>query len=177
METIQTTQRDRSQVDTALLIVRVIAGVIMAAHGAQKLFGWFGGSSMDQWAADLDRMGIRPGRLWAYISVGAQFFGGLLLAAGLLTPLATVSLVGPMAVVVVQKWSKGFFNVRGGYEFMLLLLVIGVAFGISGPGAISVDAVIGFSLDLPIRVGIILVTLVAALAAVIPARAAAPAKG
>ena len=165
-----------TDVDVGLFLIRATAGLLMAGHGAQKLFGWFGGSSMEQWAADLDKMGIRPAAIWAYISVGAQFFGGLLLAAGLLTPLATVSLVGPMAVVVIQKWSKGFFNVRGGYEFMLLLLVIGVAFGISGPGAISVDSAIGFDLSLPIRAGIVLGTLVAAVVAVVPTRSAAPAQ-
>jgi putative oxidoreductase len=164
-----------TDVDVGLFLIRATAGLMMAGHGAQKLFGWFGGSSMEQWAADLERMGIKPAGLWAYLSVGSQFFGGLLLAAGLLTPLATVSLVGPMAVVVVQKWSKGFFNVRGGYEFMLLLLVIGLGIGISGPGAISVDSVIGFNLALPIRLGILVATLVAALAALLPARSAAPA--
>lgn len=164
-----------TEVDFGLFLIRVSAGLLMAAHGAQKLFGWFGGSSMAQWAADLDRMGIRPGMAWAYVSVGAQFFGGVLLAAGLLTPFATVSLVGPMAVVVVQKWSKGFFNVRGGYEFMLLLLVIGVAIGITGPGSISLDAAIGFSLPFLLRVAILAGTVVAALVAVLPARSATPA--
>jgi putative oxidoreductase len=164
-----------TDVDVGLFLIRFTAGVLMAAHGAQKLFGWFGGSSMAQWTADLERMGIRPAAAWAYISIGAQFFGGLLLAAGLLTPLATVSLVGPMAVVVIQKWEKGFFNVRGGFEFMLLLLVIGVALGISGPGAISIDAAIGFSLPLMIRAGILILTLIGALAALLPARSTAPA--
>ena len=165
-----------TDVDLGLFLIRASAGLLMAAHGAQKLFGWFGGSSMTQWTADLDRMGIRPGALWAWISVGAQFFGGLLLAAGFLTPFATVSLIGPMTVVVVQKWSKGFFNVRGGYEFMLLLLVIGVAFAVSGPGAISVDAVIGWELALPIRLAIVLGTIVAAVVAVAPGRSTAPAQ-
>jgi putative oxidoreductase len=165
-----------TEVDIGLFLIRATAGLLMAAHGAQKLLGWFGGSSMAQWAADLERMGIRPAGAWAYISVGAQFFGGLLLAAGLLTPFATVSLVGPMAVVVIQKWSKGFFNVRGGYEFMLLLLIIGVAFAFTGPGAVSVDAAIGFDLALELRLGIVLATVVAAVAAVIPGRAAVPAQ-
>jgi putative oxidoreductase len=164
-----------TDVDIGLFLIRFTAGVLMAAHGAQKLFGWFGGSSMAQWTADLERMGIRPAAAWAYISIGAQFVGGLLLAAGLLTPFATVSLVGPMAVVVIQKWEKGFFNVRGGFEFMLLLLVIGVAFGISGPGAISLDAALGFGLPLPIRAGILVLTLLAALVALLPARSTAPA--
>jgi putative oxidoreductase len=165
-----------TEVDIGLFLIRATAGLLMAGHGAQKLFGWFGGSSMEQWTADLERMGIRPAAAWAYISVGAQFVGGLLLAAGLLTPLATVSLVGPMAVVVIQKWSKGFFNVRGGYEFMLLLLVIGVAFGVSGPGAISVDEVIGWELALPVRLAIVLGTIVAAVVAVVPGRSTAPAE-
>ena len=164
-----------TDVDVGLFLIRATAGVLMAAHGAQKLFGWFGGSSMAQWTADLAKMGMRPAAAWAYISIGAQFFGGLLLAAGLLTPFATVSLVGPMSVVVIQKWDKGFFNVRGGYEFMLLLLVIGVAFGLSGPGAISVDAAIGFGLPLPVRAAIVILTLVGALAALLPARSTAAA--
>lgn len=161
------------EMDLGLFLIRAMAGLLMAAHGAQKLFGWWGGSSMDRWAADLDKQGIRPGRLWAYVSVGAQFFGGLMLAAGFLTPLATVSLIGPMVVVVVQKWSKGFFNVKGGFEFMLSILVIGVALAFTGPGAISVDVTIGFNLDLPIRVAIVAVQLIGALAAVVPAQRAA----
>jgi putative oxidoreductase len=165
-----------TELDFGLFLIRATAGLLMAAHGAQKLFGWFGGSSMTQWAADLERMGIRPAVAWAYISVGAQSLGGLLLAAGLLTPFATVSLVGPMTVVVVQKWSKGFFNVRGGYEFMLLLLLIGVALAFSGPGAISVDEAIGFGLSLELRLAIVAATIVAALVAVLPARSAVPAQ-
>jgi putative oxidoreductase len=164
-----------TDVDLGLFLIRFTAGILMAAHGAQKLFGWFGGSSMAQWTADLEKMGIRPAAAWAYISIAAQFLGGLLLAAGLVTPLATVSLVGPMAVVVIQKWDKGFFNVRGGYEFMLLLLVIGVAFGISGPGAISVDSALGFAIPLPIRAGILILTLLGALVALVPARSTAAA--
>jgi len=163
------------EMDLGLFLIRAMAGLLMAAHGAQKLFGWWGGSSMDQWAADLDKQGIRPGRLWAYVSVGAQFVGGLMLAAGFLTPLATVSLIGPMVVVVVQKWPKGFFNLRGGFEFMLSILVIGVALAFTGPGAISVDAIIGFSLDLPVRVAIVAVHVIGALAAVLPAQRAAAA--
>ena len=165
-----------TEVDIGLFLIRATAGLLMAAHGAQKLFGWFGGSSMAQWAEDLGRMGIRPAVAWAYISVGAQFAGGLLLAAGLLTPFATASLVGPMAVVVVQKWSKGFFNVRGGYEFMLLLLLIGVAIAVTGPGAVSLDAAIGFGLALEIRLAIVGATIVAALVAVLPGRATVPAQ-
>lgn len=165
------------EMDLGLFLIRAMAGLLMAGHGAQKLFGWWGGSSMDKWAADLDKQGIRPGWLWAYVSVGAQFVGGLMLAAGFLTPLATVSLIGPMVVVIVQKWPKGFFNVRSGYEFMLTILVIGVALAFTGPGAISVDALIVFSLDLPVRVGIALVQIIGALAAVLPAQRAAVAAG
>ena len=158
--------------DLGLFLIRAMAGLLMAGHGAQKLFGWWGGSSMTKWAADLEaKQGIRPGWLWAWVSVGGQFFAGLALAAGFLTPLAAAaSLVGPMMVVVVQKWSKGFFNVRGGYEFMLAILVIGVALAFTGPGAISVDALIGFAPALPVRLAIVAAAAAGALVAVLPSR-------
>ncbi len=161
--------------DLGLFLMRAMAGLLMAGHGAQKLFGWWGGSSMTKWAADLEaRQGIRPGWLWAWVSVGGQFFAGLALAAGFLTPVAAAaSLVGPMAVVVVQRWSKGFFNVRGGYEFMLSILLIGVALAFTGPGAISVDAALGLTIPLPFRLAIVAAAVVGALVAVLPARSAA----
>ena len=164
-----------NEIDVGLFLIRFTAGVLMAAHGAQKLLGWWGGSSMSRWAADLDGQGIRPGWLWAWISVGGQV-AGLLLAAGFLTPLAAAaSLIGPMAVVVVQKWPKGFFNVRGGIEFMLTILVIGVAIALTGPGAISVDSALGFAVALPIRLVLAAGALLIGVAVALPAqRAAAP---
>lgn len=161
-----------NEIDLGLCLIRVMAGLLMAAHGAQKLLGWWGGSSMTKWAAELDRQGMRPAWLWAWISVGGQL-AGLLLAIGLLTPItAALSLVAPMVVVVVQKWSKGFFNVRGGIEFMVSILVIGVALAITGPGAISLDAALGFQLGLPLRIGIVVIAAVGALVAVLPAKPA-----
>lgn len=161
-----------NETDVGLFLIRATGGLLMAGHGAQKLLGWWGGSSMGQWAQDLEqKQGIRPGWLWAWVSVGGQFFAGLALAAGLLTPLsAAFSLVAPMVVVIVQKYPKGFFNVRGGYEFMLTILVIGAGLVLTGPGAISVDALIGFSLPAPVRVAILVAAILGALAAVLPAR-------
>ncbi len=160
--------------DLGLLLIRAMAGLLMAGHGAQKLFGWWGGSSMTKWSADLQKQGIRPGWLWAWISVGGQFVAGLALAVGFLTPIAAAaSLVGPMAVVVVQRWSKGFFNVRGGYEFMLSILLIGVALAFTGPGAISVDAALDLTIPLPFRLAIVAAAVIGALVAVLPARSAA----
>lgn len=165
------------ETDVGLFLIRVMAGLLMAGHGAQKLLGWWGGSTMAKWAQDLEqKQGIRPGWLWAWVSVGGQFFAGIALAAGFLTPLAAAaSLVGPMVVVVVQKYPKGFFNVRGGYEFMLSILVTGAGLVLTGPGAISVDAAIGFGLPAPVRVAILAAAIIGALAAVLPARP--PAEG
>ena len=160
--------------DVGLALVRIMAGLLMAAHGAQKLLGWWGGSSMAKWSEDLERQGVRPGWLWAWISVLGQM-AGLALAIGFLTPItAAASLVAPMVVVVIQKWPKGFFNVRGGIEFMLAILVIGVALVLTGPGAVSVDALIGFSLDLPVRLAILGAAFAGALLAVLPGRGRAP---
>jgi putative oxidoreductase len=156
--------------DLGLAMIRVTAGLLMAAHGAQKLLGWWGGSSMAKWTADLEGQGVRPAALWAWVSVGGQM-AGLVLAIGLLTPLAAAaSLVAPMVVVVVQKWPKGFFNVRGGIEFMVLILFTGIALILTGPGAVSVDALIGFDLDLPVRLAIAVAAVAGGLVAVLPGR-------
>jgi putative oxidoreductase len=160
------------ELDLGLAMIRITAGLLMAAHGAQKLLGWWGGSSMSKWSADLEGQGIRAAALWAWVSVGGQM-AGLVLAIGLLTPLAAAaSLVAPMVVVVVQKWPKGFFNVRGGIEFMVLILITGIALILTGPGSVSVDALIGIDLDLPVRLAIAVAAVAGALLAVLPGRSA-----
>jgi putative oxidoreductase len=160
------------ELDLGLAMIRITAGLLMAAHGAQKLLGWWGGSSMSKWSADLEGQGIRPAALRAWVSVGGQM-AGLVLAIGLLTPLAAAaSLVAPMVVVVVQKWPKGFFNVRGGIEFMVLILITGIALILTGPGSVSVDALIGIDLDLPVRLAIAVAAVAGALLAVLPGRSA-----
>ncbi len=126
--------------DLALLILRVTIGLLFAAHGAQKLFGWFGGKGLKKWAATLQQLGMAPGGFWAAINALAEFLGGLLLILGVLTPVACAALISTMIVAIVKvHWTKGLWNRDGGYEFPLTLLVTALTIGLSGPGAYTLN--------------------------------------
>ena len=123
--------------------LRVPAGVIFAAHGAQKLFGWFGGYGLEgtgQWMASI---GLAPGYLMALLAGAAEFFGGLALIAGLLVRPAAAALAVAMTVAIFSVHiDKGLFVAKNGYEFALALLAIAVALVFSGAGRGSVDRVL-----------------------------------
>ncbi|MEY2473923.1 MAG: putative oxidoreductase [Actinomycetota bacterium] len=132
-------------VDMALLIIRVVAGTTLAAHGAQKLFGWFGGHGIDGTGAFLQSMGFP--RVHAWLAALTEFGGGLAHALGLLTPLAGAAVAGVMLVAIaVAHWKNGFFSMSGGFEFPLVLATAGIAIAFSGPGAWSLDHLFGWSL-------------------------------
>src|SRR5580765_1870434 len=96
--------------DLGLLILRVVVGLTLAAHGSQKLFGWFGGYGLAGTGSFLEQLGFRPGRVQAFLAGAAEAGGGLLLAAGLFTPLAAAAIVAVMFVAIVSvHWPKGFF--------------------------------------------------------------------
>jgi len=122
------------------LVLRLVAGAIFIAHGAQKLFGWFGGGGLEgtgQWMASI---GLEPGYLMALLAGGAEFFGGLLLVVGLLTRPAALACAFTMLVAtVVVHLDNGFFARSGGYEFSLALLAMSVALVLRGAGSWSVD--------------------------------------
>src|SRR5438132_1502899 len=102
--------------DLGLLIVRLVIGLTLAAHGSQKLLGWFGGGGIAGTAPFLEQLGFRPGRLHAAFAGVAETAGGLLLAAGLFTPLAAAAVIGVMVVAVGSvHWGKGFFLSTGGF--------------------------------------------------------------
>jgi putative oxidoreductase len=104
--------------EAGLLLIRVVLGGIMAAHGSQKLFGWFGGPGLAGTEGWLESMGFKPARLHAVVVGLAEFGGGALLALGLLTPLGAAAIAGVMFVAIATvHWSNGFFNGSGGYEF------------------------------------------------------------
>jgi putative oxidoreductase len=133
--------------EAGLLLIRVVLGGIMAAHGAQKLFGWFGGHGLAGTRGWLDTMGFKPARLHAAVVGLAEFGGGALLALGLLTPLGAAAVVGVMFVAIATvHWRNGFFNTGGGYEFNLLIAATAIALAITGPGEISIDHLAGWSL-------------------------------
>jgi putative oxidoreductase len=131
-------------IDAALLVLRVGVGLVFAAHGAQKLFGWWNGPGMTGWQGAMEHMGYRPAPLFATVSALVEFGGGLLLAIGFLTPLVAAVLIAQAIVIVGSAhWRNGFFNTKGGFEFPLTLGVGAAAILLAGPGAISVDAALG----------------------------------
>jgi putative oxidoreductase len=127
-----------------LLILRLVVGLTMAAHGAQKLFGWFGGYGLQGTGGFLEKLGFFPGRRNALFAGLAEFTGGLLLALGLATPLAATLIVSVMFVAVATVHLKnGYFNSNQGYEYNLTLAVVALGIAIMGAGPISLDAALG----------------------------------
>jgi putative oxidoreductase len=136
--------------EAGLLIIRVVLGGIMAAHGAQKLFGWFGGHGLAGTGGWLESMGLRPGRVYAAVNGVAEFGGGALLGLGLLTPLGAAAIAGVMFVAIATvHWRNGFFNSSGGYEFNLLIVAAAIGLAFTGPGKISIDHLAGWTLAGP----------------------------
>lgn len=141
----------------ALLILRLVVGLTFAAHGAQKLWGWWGGPGMANWRGAMQAMGFRPAPLFAAVSALTELAGGLLLALGLVTPVVAALLVAQSLVIIGQvHWAKGFFNTGGGYEFPLVLAAGVVATGLVGAGDVSVDASLGLAIDPTARLVLLL---------------------
>jgi putative oxidoreductase len=127
-----------------LLLLRVVGGSTIAAHGLQKLFGWFGGAGVRGTAGFFENLGFRPPVLLA-VFAGLGETGGLLFAAGFLTPLPALGMTIVMLnAIAVVHWSKGFFNSNGGLEFPLSLATIAVAVAATGPGRFSIDRALGW---------------------------------
>jgi putative oxidoreductase len=123
-----------------LLLIRVVVGTIMAAHGAQKWFGWFGGHGLAGTGGWLGSMGFKPERFHAQAVAAAEFIGGLLMIFGLFTPFAAAAVIGVMIVAVATvHWSNGPFNTEGGYEFNAVLAAAAAALAFTGAGRLSLD--------------------------------------
>ncbi len=137
-------------VNFGLLVLRVSVGLIVAAHGAQKLFGWFGGGGLQGSRKMMESLHLRPPMFWAVVSAVNEFAGGLLTALGLLMPLGPVLIIANMLTAIAYvHWSKGFWNSKGGLEYPLSLGLASLALGIIGAGAYSLDALVGFQVPEP----------------------------
>jgi putative oxidoreductase len=135
---------DPQLLDLGLFLIRVVFGVILAAHGAQKLFGWFGGYGIAGTGGFLESMGFRPGKLFATASGLAEFGGGLLLALGFLGPVGPALLLSVMFVAGMTVHRKNaFFVATNGLEHPLLMATAAVGIGLTGPGRYSLDAALG----------------------------------
>lgn len=133
-----------------MLLLRVTVGLILAAHGAQKLFGWFGGGGLEGTGKGFEGLGFHPGRRAALMAGLAETGGGLLLALGLFTPLAAAMIIGVMLVAVGGiHFKNGFFNTGGGWEYNLVIVAAVLSVAFTGPGPLSLDAVLGYQLHGP----------------------------
>jgi putative oxidoreductase len=122
------------------LPLRVGAGIVFAAHGAQKLFGWFGGYGLEGTASWMASIGLEPGLPMAVMAGGAEFFGGLLLIIGLLVrPAALILAITMIVAIVTVHLSNGLFMANNGYEFGLVLLAVSVGLVFRGAGSCSAD--------------------------------------
>ena len=134
--------------EIGLLLLRLAVGLTIAAHGVQKLFGWFGGGGLDATGQALEMFGFQPGRRHALMAGLVEAGGGLSLALGFLTPVGAAIVFSVMLVAAVSVHFKhGFFNTSGGYEYTLVLGVAGLTLAFTGPGALSLDAMLGLSVN------------------------------
>jgi putative oxidoreductase len=133
--------------DLGLLALRIGVGGTLVAHGAQKLFGWFGGTGLEQTGATFEQLGFRPGKPNAIAAGLGEAGGGALLAAGLGTPGAAGAVAGTMIVASSMHAANGFFNGKGGFEFPAVLGWSAAALALTGPGAVSLDHVLGHRLN------------------------------
>lgn len=153
--------------DLGLLILQVVIGLLMMGHGAQKLFGWFGGQGLRATADWLASMGLRAPRFWALMAGLAEFGGGLLFALGLLHPIGPLAIIAVMiAAIALVHWSHGLWISNGGSEYSLVLAVLAAVMGLWSPGAYSLDRVLGIALPQPqtFWIGLILVLVAVAFA-------------
>lgn len=132
--------------DIALLIVRLILGLGLAAHGAQKLFGWFGGGGIAGTGTFFEGIGFRPGRLFALAAGLGEFAGGLLTVLGLGGALGPVIIVVVMLVAIGSvHYNKGYFSSGGGWELPATNIALAIAVAFAGNGTYALDAALGWS--------------------------------
>ena len=130
--------------DLALALVRAVVGLVIAAHGAQKVLGVWGGPGLAGWTQGMTRMGMRPAAFWAWVSAFAELAGGIAFAFGFLLPLVGAALTIQMGVAIARAhWGKGFWNSKGGIEFPFTLVSIAAINGLAEPGAYSLDRALG----------------------------------
>ena len=158
-----------------LLILRLVVGLTLAGHGAQKLFGLWGGPGMNGWTQIVTKLRIRPARPWAWVAALSEFGGGLLLAFGLLSPLGSLAIAGAMIVAIATvHLPKGFWNGKGGYEFNLTLIAAAASLALTGPGTYSIDQALGVHLPEPLTLIVGTIALIAAVSATLGTRAPQP---
>ena len=132
--------------ESGLLILRLTLGLLMAAHGSQKLFGWFGGHGLAATGGMFESLGFRPGRFFAALASSTEVGGGLLVALGFLGPVGPALILSVMIVAAVSvHWKNGLFAMSNGIKLSLLYGIGAAALAFTGPGLYSIDATLGLT--------------------------------
>ncbi|CEH30342.1 oxidoreductase [Aneurinibacillus migulanus] len=126
-----------------LLIIRLVIGLTFVGHGAQKLFGWFGGHGLKGTAGWLESIGVKPGVLMAFLAGAGELVGGLLFAAGFLTPVGALLIVVTMLVAIFTVHGKnGYWATESGFEYNAILIAVAIGVALIGPGSYALDAIV-----------------------------------
>jgi putative oxidoreductase len=133
---------DALALSAGVLAARLVLGLLMAGHGAQKLFGWFGGPGLDGAAGFFAMLGFRPARLMATVAAGTEIVSGLLVALGFLGPVGPALMLSVMIVAMSVHWRHGLFAQSNGIEVALLYAAGAFALALVGPGLFSLDALL-----------------------------------
>jgi putative oxidoreductase len=135
---------DAIAVSAGLLVARLVLGLYMAAHGVQKLFGWFGGYGLEGTGGFFEQIGFRPGRLFAATAGAIEVASGVLVMLGLLGPVGPALMVSVLIVAAVSvHWQNGVFATSNGVEHTMVFAAGAIALALTGPGIFSFDAVLG----------------------------------
>jgi putative oxidoreductase len=133
--------------DTGLAVLHIVVGLLFVGHGAQKLFGAFGGHGLEGTAGFFESLGLRPGRFHAFTAGVNEFAGGALLALGLLVPVAAALIIATMvAASLTAHRGKGIWNQDSGFELPLVYAAIAFALTAVGPGDVSLDSALGLDI-------------------------------
>jgi putative oxidoreductase len=131
-------------VSIGLLLLRLVVGLAMAAHGSQKLFGWFGGHGLAGTGGFFEMLGFKPGRMFALAAGATETLSGVLLAAGFLGPIGPALMLSVMIVAALTvHWKNGYFATSNGIELPVMFGVAAIALAFTGYGQFSIDALTG----------------------------------
>lgn len=130
-------------INIGLLIIRLVIGLSFVGHGAQKLFGWFGGYGLKGTGGWMESLGMKPGVTMALLAGVAEFVGGLLFAFGFLTPLAGIVIAATMVMAIAKVHGpNGYWSTQNGYEYNLAILAVTIGIAFTGAGEYALDAIL-----------------------------------
>lgn len=139
--------------DLGLLLLRLVTGPLLIGHGAQKLFGWFGGYGLKGTSGFMESVGLKPGGIWGFLAGFSEFSSGLLMTLGFLHPLGSVLAMGPMGMAMSKvHWGKPIWGAEGGGELPVTNMAVAATIVLTGPGKLSMDNLFGIRIPWPVAV-------------------------